>query len=180
LHEAAQRRVRGFSKGMRQRLGFAQAMLGSPALLFLDEPTNGLDPEGIREFYAILNAMRSRGVTVILTSHILAEIQERVDRLAIMKSGRIHALGTVQELRENMGLPLCVRVLVDDAGVEQLAARLADLGLPAPVAAGEAWRFTAPRERKLEVMQALAGLPGVRDLSVHEPSLEDVFMGYAA
>ena len=104
LSHAATRRVRGYSKGMRQRLGFAQAMLGKPAILFLDEPTSGLDPEGIREFYHILREMREQGVTVILTSHILAEIQERVDRLAIMKMGKIQALGTVQRMKEKMDL----------------------------------------------------------------------------
>lgn len=76
-------------KGMRQRLGFAQALLGKPRVLFLDEPTNGLDPQAIRDFYAQLQALKATGVTIVITSHILAELQERVDRLAILASGRI-------------------------------------------------------------------------------------------
>ena len=99
LGHASHRRVDGYSKGMRQRLGFAQALLGNPRILFLDEPTNGLDPEGIREFYEMLKELNQAGVTVVITSHILSEIQERVQRLAVMKSGKLHALGTVQELR---------------------------------------------------------------------------------
>ena len=106
LSHAGDRRVRGYSKGMRQRLGFAQALLGQPTLLFLDEPTNGLDPQGIRDFYRTLGELQAQGVTIVLTSHILSEIQERVGRLAIMKNGRVHAQGTVQSLRESMALPL--------------------------------------------------------------------------
>src|SRR5574337_210854 len=77
LADAAHRRVRGYSKGMRQRLGFAQALLGEPALLFLDEPTSGLDPQSRRDFYAALRSLREGGVTVVLTSHVLAEMQPR-------------------------------------------------------------------------------------------------------
>lgn len=74
---------------MRQRLGFAQALLGKPAILFLDEPTSGLDPEGIAEFYDTLAGLRADGVTMVLCSHILAEIEQRVDRLAIMAAGSV-------------------------------------------------------------------------------------------
>ncbi|MDE2595011.1 MAG: ABC transporter ATP-binding protein, partial [Burkholderiales bacterium] len=93
LTHAGHRAVREYSKGMRQRLGFAQALLGQPQVLFLDEPTTGLDPEAIRAFYATLRDLQDQGVTLILTSHILAELQERVDRLAIMASGKIQAVG---------------------------------------------------------------------------------------
>lgn len=95
LAHAAHRRVDGYSKGMRQRLGFAQALLGKPRILFLDEPTTGLDPEAIREFYTILQELNAQGVTVVITSHILSEIQERVQRLAVLKSGKLHALGKI-------------------------------------------------------------------------------------
>jgi Cu-processing system ATP-binding protein len=78
LAHAGKRPVREYSKGMRQRLGFAQALLGSPQVLFLDEPTNGLDPQAIRDFYATLRGLQAEGVTIIITSHILAELQERV------------------------------------------------------------------------------------------------------
>ncbi len=85
-----------------------------PRILFLDEPTNGLDPEGIGEFYRMLAELRERGTTVILSSHILAEIQQRVDRLALMSKGRIRALGTVQSLRDALKLPLCIDVTLND------------------------------------------------------------------
>ena len=117
LGPAARRAVRGYSKGMRQRLGFAQALLGGPDLLFLDEPTTGLDPEATRDFYRILEELKDQGVTAILSSHHLAEIQERLDRLALMKTGRIQASGTVQSLREALKLPLHIQVILR-AGAE--------------------------------------------------------------
>ncbi|KAB2888620.1 MAG: ABC transporter ATP-binding protein, partial [Burkholderiaceae bacterium] len=100
LASASHRPVREYSKGMRQRLGFAQALLGAPRVLLLDEPTNGLDPLAIRDFYATLRTLQQGGVTIVITSHILAELQERVDRLAILAAGRLQALGSVQALRE--------------------------------------------------------------------------------
>ena len=110
LQHAGQRPVREYSKGMRQRLGFAQALLGQPRVLFLDEPTNGLDPQAIRDFYATLRGLQADGVTVIITSHILAELQERVDRLAIMAAGKVQAVGSVQALREQTQMPLCFTI----------------------------------------------------------------------
>lgn len=180
LSHAANRRVRGYSKGMRQRLGFAQALLGKPAILFLDEPTTGLDPEGIREFYQILREMREQGVTVILTSHILAEIQERVDRLAILKMGKIQALGTVQSLREKMDLPLIIQICMQPGTLGDLRAALAPLGLGEAVEEDGTVLVRCPRETKMKVLFILAGLDGkVADLHVREPSLEDVFLGYS-
>lgn len=180
LSHAGNRRVRGYSKGMRQRLGFAQAMLGKPAILFLDEPTSGLDPEGIREFYQILREMREQGATVILTSHILAEIQERVDRLAIMKMGKIQALGTVQSLREEIQLPLLIEIHMQPGTLADIHAALAHLGLGVKVEADGSVLVRCPRDSKMEVLTILARLDGkVADLHVREPSLEDVFLGYS-
>jgi len=181
LTHAAGRKVRGYSKGMRQRLGFAQALLGAPRLLFLDEPTTGLDPEGIRQFYEILAEMRGRGVTVILTSHILAEIQERVDRLAMMREGEVQAMGTVSALREQMGLPLWFEATLA-AGDAEAALR----GALAPVPGCELQvrdglaRVYCGRRDKMRVLNLLGGLQAVTDIQIREPSLEDVFLGYAS
>ncbi|TCV83270.1 ABC transporter ATP-binding protein [Sulfurirhabdus autotrophica] len=180
LSHAANRRVRGYSKGMRQRLGFAQALLGKPAILFLDEPTTGLDPEGIREFYQILREMREQGVTVILTSHILAEIQERVDRLAIMKMGKIQALGTVQSLRDEMDLPLIMQIKMQPGTLDDLKTALLPLGLDEAVEEDGKLLIRCPRNSKMAALSIIAGLDGkVADLHVREPSLEDVFLGYS-
>jgi Cu-processing system ATP-binding protein len=182
LSGAADRRVRDYSKGMRQRLGFAQALLGQPTLLFLDEPTTGLDPEGIREFYRILRDMKDRGVTIVLTSHILSEIQERVGRLAIMRNGRIVALGTVQSLREQMALPLRLDLTLADGAIVKLRQALAVLeGGDVQIAdAGGLVSLSCRRAAKMQVLAALTGLDGsVIDVHVREASLEDVFVGYA-
>jgi Cu-processing system ATP-binding protein len=177
LAAAAGRRVKGYSKGMRQRLGFAQALLGAPKLLFLDEPTTGLDPEGIRDFYRILAEMKQGGTTIVLTSHILAEIEQRVDRLAIMKTGRIHAVGSVESLRDMMALPVRFELRMDAANEPLLRRTLA------PLAVGdirvEAGRTSVhcPRESRMQVLQALTTI-GAADLQIREPSLEDMFLGY--
>ena len=178
LTQAQNRRVREYSKGMRQRLGFAQALLGQPRLLFLDEPTTGLDPEAIRDFYATLHVLRGEGVTVILTSHILSEIQTRVDRLAIMASGKIQAEGTVQALRESLNLPVQIVLWADD--VAGLTRRLADLPVLSVASMPEgAVRVTCERAQKLRILSALSEqVSHLRDIQVLEPSLEDVFFGF--
>ena len=181
LVHAAGRRVKGYSKGMRQRLGFAQALLGEPRLLFLDEPTTGLDPEGIREFYAIVRGLRDAGATIVLTSHILSEIQERVDRLAIMKSGLVQATGTVQSLREAAHLPLRLELELAAGGEARLDGALHGLAVRTTQQPGGAVCLDCPREHKMAVLGALAALGGaITDLRVREPSLEDVFLGYAS
>lgn len=180
LQHAADRRVNGYSKGMRQRLGFAQALLGNPQLLFLDEPTNGLDPEAIRGFYTILNDLKKQGVTIILTSHILAEIQERVDRLAILASGKLQASGTVQQLREQMSLPLTITVKPAVGAMDSVQKILAQLpGLTVSTSA-DCITVHCPREQKMQVLTTVTALgPQVQDLHVREASLEDVFFGFS-
>lgn len=179
LSHAAGRRVREYSKGMRQRLGFAQALLGTPRLLFLDEPTTGLDPGAIRDFYRILRELKAEGVTMVLTSHILAEIQERVDRLAIMEGGLIRATGTVQDLREAMNLPLTLEIAGGAGLKEQVGRVLEGMAIESIEEAGSVLHIRLPREAKMPALTRLATLGDtMRDLHVREPSLEDVFFGY--
>lgn len=179
LSEAAKRRVRGYSKGMRQRLGFAQVLLGKPDLIFLDEPTNGLDAEGIHEFYRILGEVQSQGATIIITSHILAEIQNRVDNLVILDSGQIAAQGTLVELRANMVLPSVIEVIFGAGKEAHMQAIL--IGVT-----GLDWqmerncvRISCTANDKVGVLtRIMESSEGVLDVVMHEPSLEDVFLGY--
>lgn len=180
LAHAGKRPVREYSKGMRQRLGFAQALLGAPQVLFLDEPTSGLDPQAIRDFYAQLRALQAEGVTIVITSHILAELQERVGRLAILASGKVQAVGSVQQLREQTHMPLVFELQVAQADTAAIAQALVQAtgAHPEPLASG--LRLACPRELKMPVLAALAPFGArVHDIKMHEPSLEDVFFGFA-
>lgn len=180
LAHAGSRPLREYSKGMRQRLGFAQALLGEPRVLFLDEPTNGLDPQAIRDFYSLLQELQAKGVTVLITSHILAELQQRVDRLAIMAAGRIQALGTVQALREQQQAPLRIELHLSEQDVGAARQALSQLGTDAIVCRStpQGLSLSCPREAKMAVLGLAAGLGSrLRDLSLHESSLEDVFFG---
>ncbi len=180
LAHAAKRPLREYSKGMRQRLGFAQALLGAPGVLFLDEPSNGLDPQAIRDFYATLRGLRDTGVTIIITSHILAELQERVDRLAIMSAGKILALGSVQELRDQMHMPLSLELRLEPGDRALALQALSALTGVSGVVTDEGLRVSCPREAKMAALGALMGLGAkLLDLKIQEPSLEDVFFGFS-
>jgi ABC-2 type transport system ATP-binding protein len=106
LAEAANRRVDGMSKGMQQRLGLAQALIGDPAVLLLDEPTSALDPVGRRTVRLLLEELRGRGVTVLLNSHLLSEVELVCDRVAILLGGEVVAAGTPHELSRPRGVEL--------------------------------------------------------------------------
>lgn len=181
LTHAAHRPVRTYSKGMRQRLGFAQALLGEPRVLFLDEPTSGLDPEGIREFYRLLHDLKQQGVTVVLSSHNLAQLQDRVDSLALVRGGRLQAAGTIQELREALNLPVRIHAAwhPEINGSPQSLLRGFGGSTIAMSEDGEC-TITCSQRDKVGVLSALlAAEHAPRDLRVQEPSLEDVFLGYS-
>jgi Cu-processing system ATP-binding protein len=179
LADAGGRRVRGYSKGMRQRLGFAQALLGEPDLIFLDEPTNGLDPQGIHDFYQTLRQLQGRGATIIITSHILAEIQERVDRLLILQQGRVAAQGTLAELRARRVLPSVIELTLAPGRAATLRAALAPLADLRIEVDGAYARIDCPPAHKVALLELLFARPGeVLHIALREPSLEDLFLGY--
>ncbi|ART78715.1 hypothetical protein B4U37_21630 (plasmid) [Sutcliffiella horikoshii] len=100
LLEAANKKVKNYSLGMKQRLGIAQALLNNPVLLILDEPTNGLDPEGIKELRTFLRALVNKGASVLVSSHLLSEMELMCDRVAVVKKGEIKRVLNVSELTE--------------------------------------------------------------------------------
>jgi len=123
LSDATARRVGDYSLGMRQRLGIAVALLGDPVALVLDEPANGLDPEGIRWMRGLLRDFASRGGTVLLSSHLLSEVQQTVDRLVVIGGGRVAAEGRLDELLTAAGTyvrglePVALAAALERAGL---------------------------------------------------------------
>src|SRR5690606_22873840 len=122
LAQAARRRIGTYSKGMRQRVGLAQALIGRPRLLVLDEPTSGLDPVSRRDFYALLDGLAAEGAAILLSSHALTEVEARTDRILILSQGRLVAQGTLSDLRRRAALPVGVAVTPAAGTAEALAA----------------------------------------------------------
>ncbi len=118
LAEVADRKVKGYSQGMRQRLGLAAALMRQPSLLLLDEPANGLDPAGIAEFRGLLRSLADGGTTVFLSSHLLAEVEQVCDQIAVIQSGRLVSRGPARASAR-------VRVVVAPAEQEAAVALLA-------------------------------------------------------
>ena len=178
LGEAADRRVKTYSKGMRQRLGLAQALLGEPRLLLLDEPTVGLDPIATRDFYATIDDLRRKGVSAILCSHVLPGIERHIDRVAILGNGRLLATGTLPELRAAAGLPLTVRARCTP-GQNGFERRFLEQGLHGRRIDGDTLELDVATETKMEAMRALLADPGVCDIEVEPPSLERIYAHFA-
>ncbi len=120
LGPAADRAVGEFSKGMARRLGLAQALLNAPDLLILDEPTSGLDPMGCRQVKELLQALAARGTTILLSSHLLADVEHVCDRVVIMYDGRPRAAGTLKSLLENQERMLVNVPTLDAAATRRL------------------------------------------------------------
>ena len=110
LSHAAGRKVKGFSTGMKQRLGLAAALLSRPALIILDEPTNGLDPAGMREVRTLIRQLADDGITVFLSSHLLHEVEQVCDRIAVIRQGKIVAQGAVDDLLNQSGQSVRLKV----------------------------------------------------------------------
>lgn len=176
LAAAAGKRVRTYSKGMRQRLGLAQALIGTPRLLLLDEPTTGLDPVLRQTFYGILGELQRAGATLLISSHVLTELEMRTDRIAIMNRGRMVACDTLDGLCREAGLPIRLRVHLagDDGPVRALGYRV--LGR-----AGGSLELAVSAEEKMAAVRRLSGLEAaVRDLEIFPPSLDEVYRRYGA
>ncbi len=180
LSAAADRRVRTYSKGMRQRLGLAQALLGKPKLLLLDEPTAGLDPVAIQDFYALLDQLRAGGTTVLLSSHVLPGIETHIDRAAGLGQGRLRALGTLDELSRGAGLPLTIRARgqwdADDTAWLQEWDHQQDIRVQR--VNGSRLEILTPHQHKLALMRRLLEQPQVQDVEVSAPTLDHLYAYY--
>jgi len=173
LHGAAKRRIGTYSKGMRQRVGLAQALIGKPKLLVLDEPTSGLDPVSRRDFYALLDGLAAEGASILLSSHALTEVEARTDRIVILSKGQLVAEGSLAELRRQAALPVTLHVIARDLAAVQAA-------LPEAVLTDGALVLTCPQEAKLGMLTRITGLgEAVADIEVLPPSLEDMYSHFS-
>ena len=175
LHGAARRRIGTYSKGMRQRVGLAQALIGKPRLLVLDEPTSGLDPVSRRDFYALLDGLAADGASVLLSSHALTEVEARTDRIVILSGGRMVAMGTLGDLRRTAALPVAMQVTARNGHITELAA-----ALPGAIRVDGDLRLTCAQDEKLPILARIAGFGDkVADIEVVPPSLEDIYSHFS-
>lgn len=176
LDAAKDRRVSTYSKGMRQRLGLAQALLAAPELVVLDEPTAGLDPQATRELYDIVAALRAEGHSVLVSSHVLAELEPHIDSALILRQGELLAAGSVSELRRQSGLPGLVLVqLKTTADPTAFAQELDRLGLAQGMRADGRLEIQITEGGKLALLQRLAAHPAIEDIVVQEASLARLY-----
>ncbi len=175
LADAARRRIGTYSKGMRQRLGLAQAMLGNPRLLFLDEPTNGLDPSLRHLFYERINALHQAGATSVISSHALDEIEARANRFMIIKAGEMIACGTLDELFQEAALPVRMQITVAPGQVSSVAERLGseiDIG----EVGDSSLCLSCFNGDKMALIRRIGDLgDAVNDLQIRPPKLDEVY-----
>ena len=170
LGQAGRRRVKGYSLGMRQRLGLAAALLGDPEVLVLDEPANGLDPQGIRWLRDFLRSLATEGRTILVSSHVLAEVAQTVDDVVIIHRGRLVRQATIAEVEA-----LAARAtLVRSPDAARLVSLLTGEGVEATAVGEDRVTAHAPTERVGEIAAAHGVV--LHELTAERASLEEVFL----
>ena len=181
LIEAGNKRVGTYSRGMRQRLGIAEIIMRKVDVAILDEPTNGLDPQSTREFLELIRSLKSEGMTVVLSSHLLDLVQTICDRVALFSNGRIGLIGRVQDLmRDVLGGTTVVQL--EAAGFDAPAKLAGIAGLERVTKTAEgAFRIDATRDVRSEVAKRVVEGGGeLKALSIATASLDDVYARYFA
>jgi ABC transporter DrrB family efflux protein len=182
LTDAADRTAKTYSGGMRRRLDLASSMLTQPRVLFLDEPTTGLDPRSRNEIWEIVRDLRREGTTILLTTQYLEEADQLADEIAVIDHGRVIAEGTGSELKDRVGGQILEVELTDVRQRDQAEEALLRVGCGAPEQDGRPNRLTlpAPRDGLVLVEEAAAELRragiGVSDMGLRRPTLDDVFL----
>ncbi|PCM44788.1 ATP-binding cassette domain-containing protein [Marinobacter sp. ANT_B65] len=180
LDDAMDTRVKTYSKGMRQRLGLAQALLGKPRLLMLDEPTVGLDPVATADLYRLLRKLRDEGTGIVLCSHVLPGVEPYIDRAAILTNGSLKAVGDLGALRRQANMPVTLS-LEPENSVEALEVAVnnaqASAGLMVHHDNGRLHVDVQP-SAKMALVKALMASGEVRDMGIYQPTLEDVYVHF--
>jgi ABC-2 type transport system ATP-binding protein len=181
LTRAAHRTAKTYSGGMRRRLDLGASLVGRPQVLFLDEPTTGLDPKGRLEMWDVIRELVSDGTTLLLTTQYLEEADSLADSIAVIDGGKVIAEGTSDELKDRVGGEVLAIVVADRANVEKTAAALEGLGSGNPKA-DDAGGVTLPvgADATTVLTEAVRRLDdaGIKlaDIALHRPSLDDVFL----
>ncbi|WP_252472010.1 ABC transporter ATP-binding protein [Microbulbifer okhotskensis] len=171
LKDVCGRRVKTYSKGMRQRLGLAQALLGNPRLLLLDEPTVGLDPIATQDFYHTIDHLKHQGCTVVLCSHVLPGVEKYIDRALILGRGAVLASGSIEQLRAQANLPSVFQL----KGRPGLSKELPKELCPLDPNNNASMRIAVPMEERMQTLRTLAGIVSIDNIDIHLPSLEDLY-----
>jgi len=178
LGEARYRNVETYSTGMKQRIKLAQALVHDPDLLFLDEPTNGMDPQGRDEMLELVHDLgHNKGVNLILSSHLLPDVEYACDHVVVLDKGKVAAAGPIAALKQPRGRVFELRVKPPAAGLEAFLALLTGAGLECHATDEDVMRVFVPGEGGARDLFAIAASAGaqVRHLRPSVPTLEDVF-----
>ena len=181
LTDAANRTVKTYSGGMRRRLDLGASLVGRPQVLFLDEPTTGLDPRSRFGLWDVIRELVNDGTTLLLTTQYLEEADRLADHIAVIDGGRVIAEGTTDELKSRVGGDLLALRVADRSRVAEAAAAIADLGSGAPQVVAESGEVSLPVREGASVLAEVvrrldaAGLE-ISDLALGRPSLDDVFL----
>ncbi|MBM3503219.1 MAG: ABC transporter ATP-binding protein [Alphaproteobacteria bacterium] len=178
LADVGDKRVGAYSRGMRQRLGLAEVLMKRPDVAILDEPTAGLDPQSTHALLDIILGLKHDGITVVLSSHLLNQVQRICDRVGLFNKGRLALEGTIPELVQRV-LGSSVRLVVEAHGgqVAEALTRLPNTRIE--MLAPNRWRLTADRDYREQVSTAIQRVGGqILALGIEEPSLDEVYTRY--
>jgi Cu-processing system ATP-binding protein len=170
LADASKRPVKTYSKGMRQRLGLAQAFLGEPKLLLLDEPTVGLDPIATQEFYQSVDRLKKGGASVLLCSHVLPGVEQHIDRALILSKGKAITIGTLDELRTQAKLPTTIRATGLNGAIHsnKLLSSFATSNN----------QLSVPNKDKIQVLRELLTYESLSDVQMEPANLEQIYQHF--
>lgn len=180
LDDAMDARVKTYSKGMRQRLGLAQALLGKPKLLMLDEPTVGLDPVATADLYQLLRTLRDSGTGIVLCSHVLPGVEPYIDRAAILTDGALKATGNLETLRRQANMP--VTLMLEPTGsldsLQNAIRQCKSAISPVIKSVNNRLQVDVRPADKMPLLTALMASGEVADVGIHQPTLEDIYVHF--
>jgi len=178
LADVAHRKVGTFSRGMKQRLGLADVLLKRPQVAILDEPTLGLDPEAAQEFLELIRTLKRDGLTVLLASHLLHQVQSVCDRVGLFHRGRMVLEGTVDELRERvLGGAYRIHVQARGPGMERVLAEVPGVARVARTD-GDTYRVEARVDCRAEIARRVVASGELVGLALERPGLDEVYARY--